>query len=1187
MSVIAAVLNSVVGRKLDPLVSPDPLVNMSRIHEAGGKEGYMSATTVVDSTIADCVAWEISKFKRSDTKSSSSADRKIIVHSTHKSTYRMTVNVGVPGFLPREFVMNQLWKWDDEDQTKLTIAYGPSDHDQFPPHPLRHVRAQSWYRWTFEKLSPVGDVPQTSVKYEMMLNFGGSIPAFLVSSGAVKQLAYLTKMRRFFDRALETDLWQRSLTVKQIKMHNPVLTKEESEVLDEGQRRLLDFEADPKKKAFKAKELFPVTSYTVPVRGSEVQGRSDVEVRATKEEVLAYLWNWTAKSSWTDCDLDRSVLEEENEHHHTTYMLTKGFKRSRPREQVSRAVWKKMTKDSIMFASSAVAHADSAYKTMGGRKRVHDDAVAIIREIRPLVCKISYLTNLDLSSVPSKVATNFYFRRHFALVFKMHIDFHGLRDLDDYDDYDGHVIALQLIFATRETMNKKGGRGGGLLDAVDKIIEKNRGLKQLGLEHTWLRVFLAEVIKGTLQLNRPVATKLECLTVGEAKKIGSSLAQALRQRKFAEAGIYQWKMQSPCLVELFKRHPFMDSMILTISKHVLGNAMWGVVFRVMTGAGLRIIHMFSDIRMSIEYLGDPERETYGYLLLGMVGMSIFWSLIIVFAQNRKNPKALLMETLYVITGVKAGVDAMRVAHGDKQGLHQIMDPKAEMNIIKSAVVAMESIPGCVLQVYAYMHLLQGSEKSTLGLLGIFVSAASAGFTSASISYDIDSDPSKRSANPSFYGYIPDRAKLRTLMFLTLMFKSGTLLLIRSVGAAFLMKVNVNYLVYYHAADISLYMVQKGLRGDFFYYLPLYGPLGILTNLVFMAVSKILCDYSGILHLRNAPEMGGVYWSANIVLAMAASYGATILYFERTPEDKVVVYEHNAWLGLGVLTGFWIALFGLFLSLMKKGYRKSFFDTTTGKQYCQRQFVEGKSDERKANILKRNSNLWLKDLGGEVEKWVREGWWRWNEEKPAWLTENIKARIPIQWVPIESRREVTRGRSDGRRRRGRRMSFSNMLENVGDGGRQEDEEAEEKKGIEKAVGANAIMAERRASMAARIRRDKTEKEEAQGKEDGEGGGGSSLRLLPKEDGASVASGSESRGSNNSKRCRENESGGSAGVDSVVNSALEGFDHLASFLTAQAEKEETEQRVSENRESEQMVSENRESEQREEEKRKGGE
>ena len=71
----------------------------------------------------------------------------------------------------------------------------------------------------------------------------------------------------------------------------------------------------------------------------------------------------------------------------------------------------------------------------------------------------------------------------------------------------------------------------------------------------------------------------------------------------------------------------------------------------------------------------------------------------------------------------------------------------------------EAIPGFILQLTAI--LLEDGAASSIRITSLIVSALTTGFVSASISFDWDTDPGKRTANPDFYGYIPNSATRRT------------------------------------------------------------------------------------------------------------------------------------------------------------------------------------------------------------------------------------------------------------------------------------------------------------------------------------------------------------------------------------------------------------------------------------------
>jgi len=111
---------------------------------------------------------------------------------------------------------------------------------------------------------------------------------------------------------------------------------------------------------------------------------------------------------------------------------------------------------------------------------------------------------------------------------------------------------------------------------------------------------------------------LECLSEKEARKIGRSLMPALKQRKTAEAGLHQWKMQNRSMVELFERHAWVESMQLEVAQEVMNTAPWGLMWRVCTGATLSVLDIITDVVVIVGYMGKEETRGYGYSLLMML-----------------------------------------------------------------------------------------------------------------------------------------------------------------------------------------------------------------------------------------------------------------------------------------------------------------------------------------------------------------------------------------------------------------------------------------------------------------------------------------------------------------------------------------------------------------------------------------
>ena len=325
-----------------------------------------------------------------------------------------------------------------------------------------------------------------------------------------------------------------------------------------------------------------------------------------------------------------------------------------------------------------------------------------------------------------------------------------------------------------------------------------------------------------------------------------------------------------------------------------------------------------------------------------------------------------------------------------------------------------------------MLRLGESEGSERVVLSIIISACTAGFTSASMSYDMDVNPEARKTSPQFYGYVPDRASARTLIFGCMFVNSALLILIRSISIALVLLVkNKLWFVAYWLADMGLYFLWKLARGDFYYWM---ADSGLFVACVMRIGVKVVTDYSCLLQFRHPQEIGGIYFTMNIGMALLVSFACVIIYSETNCDDSkdmdAAKCDSNKMFTVGeigsVVGGMgavWLLVGGMFLLLMKREYRGSFFSMETGREFGRNFFIYGGTDELKAEIFKRNDKLWMWSMGPRVKEWVLESWWTWEEEKPAFFDDLFKASVPAHFVPEEATAEVeSLANSTTRRRR---------------------------------------------------------------------------------------------------------------------------------------------------------------------------
>ncbi|GMH49741.1 hypothetical protein TL16_g00600 [Triparma laevis f. inornata] len=87
--------------------------------------------------------------------------------------------------------------------------------------------------------------------------------------------------------------------------------------------------------------------------------------------------------------------------------------------------------------------------------------------------------------------------------------------------------------------------------------------------------------------NKAVSTKMVCMSEKEADQIGRNLTPALKSRKVVGAGVAQWRGQNPAVGELMDEHPWVEQMMLVLSKGIVKTAAWGLMWRVTLGGEWR------------------------------------------------------------------------------------------------------------------------------------------------------------------------------------------------------------------------------------------------------------------------------------------------------------------------------------------------------------------------------------------------------------------------------------------------------------------------------------------------------------------------------------------------------------------------------------------------------------------------
>jgi len=286
------------------------------------------------------------------------------------------------------------------------------------------------------------------------------------------------------------------------------------------------------------------------------------------------------------------------------------------------------------------------------------------------------------------------------------------------------------------------------------------------------------------------------------------------------------------------------------------------------------------------------------------------------------------------------------------------------------------------------------------------------FTSTTITFDHDTNPTRRSFAPAFYGYIPDGNKARLKVFLLLFLITIAHVTSTSMGMAFLFTISPSSAYAYMAATTGVYMLYRACRGDLHYWIPLESKTGWTTSILIRVLVKVIVDFTGCIHFRHPKELGGLYYSLTLLQAQVGSAVFAKLYVDASEGDAEALAAEMVYAVVATASITWACSYSLLFAHIKKGYAGTFIDTRSAGKYTVDVFNDPKaSDHQKAEVT-RNTRRYWRSIEDEVRKFLAEKWTAWEQEKPAWFTKAFIAKLHDDMLPERVLAERRRG---GRRR----------------------------------------------------------------------------------------------------------------------------------------------------------------------------
>jgi hypothetical protein len=430
--------------------------------------------------------------------------------------------------------------------------------------------------------------------------------------------------------------------------------------------------------------------------------------------------------------------------------------------------------------------------------------------------------------------------------------------------------------------------------------------------------------------------------------------------------------------------------------------------RLYLTASVSVADVVSDVlSISVNYLAGNTGLASALLATVLLSMS-FQILIVVIVHRHHGKRRLILEILFVITGVKPFVDTWRILN-DKVNVGAPMDTKSERAGCKAAEIVVESVPTALIQ----MHGLLGATKlSAATVFSIVMSCLCIATITTGMFFDFDKDPVNRVHSPMLYGAVPDSTMRKLLVRVPMRatrasrhtsssgaFVQASLFLFVLAHATgklttipLLLKTSLAALPAYLCGAMALYLLYKLARRDFQYWVP---TAGAGVSLVARVLGKLYGDFSGNPHLRHPFEIGGAAYLLMLCETQCTLVASTVAY-SRLYVGGDKIDDAPLFTALAVLVGTWAIALGTFLLSINRTHLSTFVSTETAAKFTRRRFDHfAGNDEQRMLVFGVHPSMWA-SYADVVQAWVTQQYPTMSAQQ--WFTAEVKALIPSAFLP---------------------------------------------------------------------------------------------------------------------------------------------------------------------------------------------
>ena len=432
--------------------------------------------------------------------------------------------------------------------------------------------------------------------------------------------------------------------------------------------------------------------------------------------------------------------------------------------------------------------------------------------------------------------------------------------------------------------------------------------------------------------------------------------------------------------------------------------------RVWVGAFLLFLDTISDVYMINVLWNTPGKRNMAIANAVCVAFATLIQIGLVLSWNAKNKKGFsvslfLFETVTILVGIKPLVDAYRIDTTSELDPLTTLEMLNDIMYFKTVEMGLESIPSAVIQTYAYLEFSSkiSRQNRPAQIASIAISMLTTAFASTSMSVDSDMHPIKRRLAPKFHGYIPDAPARRVLTVVCMYTMACSHVALKTVSTALCAALDERLVVLYALSDVALHMAVKAAVGDLTFFINVRGPMNYVFTPMARLVTKLVSDFTGLLHFRHPFVLGGLIWTVNLVWSQVMAFAVTWAYMSYTPDDAAgKVKGRDIWPLLIALQVVYLVSFTTFIFSINRSFVKTFFDTTTARGFYVNWYKDTEDEKDKALVFDVHPVLY-KDFEEDIFAYFLEHLPVWEAEKPDWWVA-MRGEV-MQKMPMSMRKNL--------------------------------------------------------------------------------------------------------------------------------------------------------------------------------------